>query len=574
MASYEDLSPGSAEAYYDAGRYLSMFRQYDMAAEMLEEAIRRRPAWPAPQLELGLMEMQTGRDGKALTVLQRAVELDPFDKRMANALFLLEEIADYREIETKHFIIRYREGIDGVLAELMPGPLERIHERVAGRFGWTLPGKTIIELMPNHERFAVRITGMPHIHTIAACTGPIIALEVPRDGSDHHGTFDWPRVLQHEYTHTITLDQTKFRIPHWLTEAAAVDMEDAPRGYGTCVTLARSYRDGTLFDLDEIKWAFVRPKRQGDRSKAYAQGHWMVEFMEERFGADALVTLLGRYFEGQREEDAMPDALGVSREHFFGEFLAWAGKQVEAWGLAPAPSMRELTDRLRWDDPELALVMAASRQARLAAIAETMANRVGAPAAVRRAKFTADQWPDLMRPPVHIDSDQLRAWRTEFPDQPDLLREELRRRVDDGGERGEDVIALLERLIELRPVDVYPHRKLAQIRLAGPNPTDAIPHLEALDAREDKSPVYARELATLYRQQGDHERALAKITRVVQIDPYDADHRELAAAIAIESRNLELARMHVKALTILEPGRPQHERRLKRLEELLAKTSG
>ena len=176
----------------------------------------------------------------------------------------------------------------------------------------------------------------------------------------HHGTFDWVRVLQHEYTHTITLDQTKNRIPHWLTEAAAVSMEPAPRDYDTSRMLADACREGTLFDLDEIKWAFVRPRLRGDRGKAYAQGHWMVEYMNERFGSSALVELLERYFEGDREEEAMPKALGVSRDDFFRGFLTWAGDQVKAWGLAPEPTMLELTDELRFADSELAVVMEAS----------------------------------------------------------------------------------------------------------------------------------------------------------------------------------------------------------------------
>src|SRR6185503_18890008 len=121
-------------------------------------------------------------------------------------------------------------GIDQVVAELMTAPLEKIHATVAGRFEHQPAQKTVIELMPDHKRFAVRITGMPWIHTLAACTGPVIAMEVPSEGTPdkHLGPFDWPRVLQHEYTHTITLSQTRNRVPHWLTEAAAVSMEGSP----------------------------------------------------------------------------------------------------------------------------------------------------------------------------------------------------------------------------------------------------------------------------------------------------------------------------------------------------------
>ena len=99
-------------------------------------------------------------------------------------------------------------------------------------------------------------------------------------------------------------------------------------------------------------------------------------------------------------------------------------------------------------------------------------------------------------------------------------------------------------------------------------------HLEELDAREEKSPVYAWRLAGLYRQRGDLEKALEKITRAVQIDPYNASNRELAAAIAIEAGRLDLARRHVRALTLLEPDRPQHQKRLERIEELLARQTG
>ena len=57
------------------------------------------------------------------------------------------------------------------MALMMPATLERIHATVAGRFNFEPPIKTTIELMPDHKRFSVRITGMPHIHTVAACTG-------------------------------------------------------------------------------------------------------------------------------------------------------------------------------------------------------------------------------------------------------------------------------------------------------------------------------------------------------------------------------------------------------------------
>ena len=596
LARFDALSPGSPVAHYVVGRHLSLNRQYEMAADALEEAIRRAPSWPQPQIELGLMEMQSGRDDRALKALQSVATLDPFNKRAANSLFLLEQLTNYRQLESEHFIIRYQPGVDEVMAASMAGPLERLHSIVSTRFNYTPRQKTLIEVHPNHERFAVRITGMPFVHTIAACTGPVIAMEVPREGppSQHQGPFDWPRVIQHEYTHTITLGQTHNRIPHWLTEAAAVSMEQRPRAYTTCLMLAAALESGTLFSLDEIKWAFVRPRRPNDRSQAYAQGHWMVEFMNERFGESALVRLLERYSEGEREQQAIPSALGISREEFFNDFLSWAKVQVTAWGLDAKPTLQDLTDEIRNNDAELGAAMKASRQARAEMLVKRLGGQVGRPASrpnkppaadgeedghrARRIDdigLTAADWPDVIRPPVQITDDQLMKWLEKYPDHPDLIELQVRRRLEHteiGPETAKDaaLIALLHRYLELRPVDPFAHKKLAAIWLASDTPQRAIEHLEAIDLIEEHSPVFALELARLYRAEKQPQKALEKVTRALQINPYNAPNRELAAAIAIEAANLPAARDQIFALTLLEPDRPQHRKRLEAIEKLIA----
>lgn len=567
----DEASPGAAAAWFTVGRYLALHRQYEEAAEVLGEAVRRQPNWPAPRIEMGLLRLQSGHDDAALDALEAVAELDPFNKRAANSLHLLRELATYATIETEHFRIRFQEGPDRALAEIMAPRLERIHEIVSSRFRHEPDRKTTIELMPDHPRFAVRITGMPWIHTIAACTGPVIALEAPKEGPPnlHHGLFDWPRVVQHEYTHTITLSQTRNRIPHWFTEAAAVSMEHAPRSFETAARLARAWRESELFDLDEINWAFIRPERPGDRSLAYAQGHWMVEYMNERFGEDALVRLLEWYFNGEREAEAMPAVLGVSRERFHRDFLAWAGERVREWGLAPEPSLREIEERAMREDPSLASILETSRQARLDAVASHLSDLVGRPTPPRGEPFTADRWPDLQRPEVELTDEQLDRWLVEFPDHPDLLELKIRRAVGESGAPDASLVPTIERYARIRPLDPFPHKLLAiHYRETGEG-AKAIPHLEVLDAIEQASPVYAEALRDLYREADRPEAALAKAMRAVHIDPYDARNREVAAAVAVEAGDLELARTHIVALTLLEPDRPQHERRLKAIEALL-----
>ena len=151
---------------------------------------------------------------------------------------------------------------------------------------------------------------------------------------------------------------------------------------------------------------------------------------------------------------------------------------------------------------------------------------------------------------------------------------ELRSRLGETGAATAEDVELLERYAALRPVDPYAHKKLAQYYLGweGENGR-AIPHLEKLGALELKDPVYMVRVARLYRAHGEVKTALERVTRALHIDPYDAAIRELAAAIAIEAGELDTAREHIYALTLLEPGRRQHERRLERLDELLARVT-
>ncbi|NRA57159.1 MAG: hypothetical protein HRU13_03460 [Phycisphaerales bacterium] len=65
------------------------------------------------------------------------------------------------------------------------------------------------------------------------------------------------------------------------------------------------------------------------------------------------------------------------------------------------------------------------------------------------------------------------------------------------------------------------------------------------------------------------EKALAKAQRAVGIEPFDAPTRELAATIAWRAGEPELAREHVRALTVIEPDREIHRQRLEAMDRRL-----
>jgi predicted Zn-dependent protease len=577
LAECDAREPGSADALLAAGRQLVFDRQYEEARETLELAAAREPAWVAPRTELGLLSMQDGREARAVEDLRLAVALDPHDERALFTLKLAEQLAGWNRIETKHFIIRYPDGDAALVAELLAGTLDRMHEEVCGRLRHEPSQKTLIDVMPDHRSFGVRITGLPRIHTIAVCTGPTIAIEIPKEGArdKHLGLFDPLAVLRHEYTHTVTLSMTRNRIPHWLTEAVAVALEDTPRTFENCQLLADAWRKGRLFDLDAINWAFIRPETPTDRPQAYAQGRWMVEYMEKRYGWDAIRSLLNSYAEGITEDTAMRRAFGVSREEFYKGFLAWAADEVRAWGLNPQPSLRDLALELVSGDDDAEKKMAEAESARLAAVAEAWADAIGRPGSAR-FKLEGRQWPPQPMPPVTLDDATTRAFLARHPDHPDLVEILLRRVQGKSGNEAEETRALLERYAALRPVDPFPHRVWARLAtgsgdLAAGGDDEALKHLRELDLRADKDNIYALAIARNRRAAGDLPGSLDAAERAVRMNPFDASVRELAAAIAVEAGQLPAARVHVKALTLLEPDRDIHRRRLERVDQLLGR---
>lgn len=549
LSEYDALSPNSPMAMLSVGKAFAEARQYDFAAKYLAMARDRAPMWSQPVIELGLLHMQSGQDAPALQALEAAARLDPFNVRVGNSLKLMKELRTYARVESPRFIVRSRPGLDAMLAKEMLPVLEDMADIVTsdrpGGIRHTPDRKTTIDLMPDHAWFAVRIAGLPRIHTIAASTGPVIAMESPRDGSGHTGTYDWQRVLRHEYTHTVGLSRTRNRIPHWFTEAQAVYLELSPREDRTIDLLTHVMMEDELFDLTEINIAFTRPKKPTDRAQAYAQGHWMLEYIIQTYGPEAPLKLMDQYAQGIRETEAFPSVLNVSREKFMTQFKDWAAQQLIAWGM---------------DVPAGTLTL------------EKLLERERDKRAATENKKPEDI--DEVEPTVEL----VDGWLKDMPTHPDLLELAVKLRLAaNKGEPAVEMIDLFNRLAIARPMDPLPHRHLARLALAsaGPlTPADAIEHLEYLDVREEKIPTYAAQLATLYAKAGDLDRAWAKAQRATRVGPYVASSRELAAMIAIRRRDFDAAQSHLEFLAVLEPDQPLHKQRLEALDKLRANSAG
>jgi tetratricopeptide (TPR) repeat protein len=503
------LSPAGALGYHETGRFLAATRQYGPAGRMLREAVRRRPNWAEPRVALGLMLMQSGDEDQALETLRSAVALDPFHQRATNSLKLAEHLRDYERLETEHFTIKYREGIDEVMAHDVAARVEQIFDDVTARYRHEPRRKTLIEIMPDEQWFAVRITGMPWIWTIGACTGNVIALTPPRHGPRQRGRFDWFDVVRHEFVHTVTLDQTDNRVPHWFTEGCAVASQTSRRDYDACQLLASALDADRLFPLDLINWAFVRPTSPHERPLAYAQSDWMLQFVTHRFGHDAVVQMLGAYRRGLSDAEALQEATGMGVEPFMSVFKSWATNEVKSWGLAPPEMDAQLQEALTDDGG--------------------------------------------------VDGQRLAELIEKHPNHAGLLKAYALIAADAHAPQARQAVL---RYAAARPVDPWSSRMLATLALREGRPQDAIGPLQRLDELELKNSGWSLQLAKLHRSARRHDAAAHAMGGTLRREPYNAAFRELAAAIDLQRGRPEEALHHVRALTLIEPMRSIHHVRL------------
>jgi tetratricopeptide (TPR) repeat protein len=286
----------------------------------------------------------------------------------------------------------------------------------------------------------------------------------------------------------------------------------------------------------------------------------MYQYLKETFGEQAPLELMDLYAQGLREDEAMREALGISRREFYDGFVDWAWENARAHGLAPSPSLAELRLEATLADEE-------AREKLEEALGES-ADRIA------RSMLGAAELEARGLPLAELDADAAQALLEEHPGHPLLLSliwEDSFERA--GGEVTAEVAKWLERYAAARPVDPEPHRLLASHYLDLGDPASlakAVDHLAYLDRREQRSAVLTVERAKRLAELGRLEESLVAAERAVRLAPFDADHRELAATAALRLGRLGEAERHIAALVEIEPDREIHRLRLRRVRERMS----
>jgi tetratricopeptide (TPR) repeat protein len=365
-AEVQRRNPRPVAFYHRLAERLEDHRRFDVAEQFFKQAIEAGPDQSAPHTGLGLLYMRIGKEDEAATTLEHAFEMDPFNARTKNMLEVIDQLKSYATIDTEHFRIKVDGKLDGLLGQYAAKYLEQVYEELTERFAFRPEGRIQIEIFNKgrgesaHRWFSARTVGLPWIGTVGACTGKVVAMASPR-GVER--PFNWARVLKHEVAHVITLQQTKFNIPHWYTEALAVQTEGYPRPQIWNQLLAERVPANDLLNLDNINLAFARPKTQLDWQMAYCQSELYAEYMQRRFGVESTARLLNAYRDGLRTQEAIESVFGVTISDFefgYAEHLRTVAGALRAGPVEPPMTRAELERGVASDptNPDLAARLA------------------------------------------------------------------------------------------------------------------------------------------------------------------------------------------------------------------------
>jgi cellulose synthase operon protein C len=326
------------------GEFFEHQRRWDAASNCYIRAIEVAPQLSAPRTALGMLKMRTGELGDAREILDSAFKADPYHVRVSNMRKVLGVLEGYEVLTTEHFLIRHATG-DKLQAEAIAEYLEQIYPELTKEFGYEPPSRTPFELysaekgQAAHAWFSARMIGLPWLQTIGASTGMIVALSSPTASRE---PYNWARVVKHEYSHVLTLQQTGFAIPHWYTEALAVRTEgdvfpDAWRN----ILIERS-ENGSLFTLDNLNQGFQRPRNGDDWQCAYCLSRLYARYMEEKFGTDSLFKLVDAYRRGLKTSAAVAEVFSQSEEEFEKGFRSYLGDVIAKLRVGRVTEMPDL----------------------------------------------------------------------------------------------------------------------------------------------------------------------------------------------------------------------------------------
>jgi tetratricopeptide (TPR) repeat protein len=282
------------EVDYLIGQKLGRKYRFVEAAAAERRALALAPTYLPASRELAQDLLRLGQTDEGWALAQTVHTKDGFDVTAYNLVTLHDQMEKFATVTNQWFIVHMSRHEAEIYGDAVLDLLSRARQTLCRKYGVELTQPTMVDIFPEQKDFAVRTFGMPgNSGYLGVCFGSVITANSP--ASQAPNPANWEDVLWHEFCHVVTLNETKNRMPRWLSEGISVYEErQANPSWGERMDLdyRQTILDRKLTPLGELSGAFLTPKNSKDLQFAYFESSLVVEFLVQRYGLDTLKTIL------------------------------------------------------------------------------------------------------------------------------------------------------------------------------------------------------------------------------------------------------------------------------------------
>ncbi|HTE41214.1 MAG TPA: tetratricopeptide repeat protein [Steroidobacteraceae bacterium] len=525
-----EYNPQYGGVYLAIAHHQVMRRRYSEAVTLLRKAIELEPKLADAQAELGSNLLRLGQIEEGQKHLALAYEADPYSVTTVNTLRLLDRFPEFENTTTDAGVakleLRLHKKEAAILRPYVESLAKSSVETFSRRYKFEPKQPITIEFYPNHDDFAVRVGGLPGIGLLGVTFGYLLAMDSPSGRAT--GDFHWGSTLWHEMAHVFTLAATDHRVPRWLSEGISVfeEWRTGPTpGVAVPFEVLAAFQEGKFLKVDELDSGFIRPSYQNQVQVSYMQAGLTCLYIEERFGFDKLVALLDQYKRDVSVTAAVKGSLNVSTSDFDKGFNEWVKQRyskilpnIDSWKTQYTKSI-EAAEKEDWE----AVVEPAS------AVVEMYAEVVdsGSPFLLLAKAYEKTDKQDLAL-------QTLIRYRAAGGWEPDALRKLAKELL--ARKRDAEALDVMNAINYGDPLNSESHMQLADALLAAKRPQDAAREYRAMLALDthDKATAYLG-VARALRTMGDRPGSRRNVLEALEAAPHYKPAQELLLEI-VEGR--------------------------------------
>jgi tetratricopeptide (TPR) repeat protein len=323
------INPGYGRAYALIAHHLVLNRRYEEAAQYYRKAIAVDPRLWSARSQLAINLMRLGEQQEPQQLLEACYNAGYRDPATVNSLRLLDSYKNFVSIEDERTILRLNRNEAELLQLYFKPLLESALATYASTFKMKLSERVQVEVYPDHEDFAVRTLGLPGLGALGVTFGNVVAMDSP--SGRRPGSFNWASTLWHEMNHVYVLTATHHRAPRWFAEGLAVHAQGVAKPeWAEHLTPddIEALAQKKLLPVADLDRGFIRPEYPEQILVSYYEAGRICDYIQQRWGADTLLTMVRLYAQPISTPAVIQQALGVDAAQFDTQFQAWLYQDV------------------------------------------------------------------------------------------------------------------------------------------------------------------------------------------------------------------------------------------------------